>query len=118
MNSSNLEITASPGERDGLRVLALNGRLTIETAASFQEAIRKEDAPELVVDMSRVPSIDSAGLGVMIAAFVRAKKASRKIGFAEMNERVKAVADTSRLSRHLPIYATVRDAEACLAQVQ
>jgi len=33
-----------------------------------------------------------------------------------MNERVKAVANTSRLSQFLQIYATVTDAEAALLQ--
>jgi hypothetical protein len=57
-----LEIVTSPGGRDGLRILVLKGRLTIETVASFQDAIRKEHAQELIVDMSGVPSMDSAGL--------------------------------------------------------
>ena len=112
----NLEIVAITGGREGLRILVLKGRLTIETVASFQNAIKREDAPDLIIDMSGVPSMDSAGLGVMIAAYVRAKKTSRKLGIAGMNERVKAVTDTSRLSRLLQIYATVKDAEADLSK--
>ena len=115
MNYEALEIVISPGERDGLRILVLKGRLTIETVAGLQNAIRKENAPELIIDMAGVPSMDSAGLGVMIAAYVQAKKASRKLGFAGMNDRVKAVTDTSRLSQFLKIFATVKDAEAALA---
>lgn len=116
MSSENLEIITSPAGRDGLRILALKGRLTLETAACFQDAIRKENAPELIIDMSGVTSMDSAGLGAMIAAYIPAKKASRKLSFAGMNERVKAVTDTSRLSQFLPIYATVKDAEAALSK--
>jgi anti-anti-sigma factor len=78
MHNKKLEIVTSPGGRDGLRILVVKGRLTIETVASFQDAIRKEHAQELIVDMSGVPSMDSAGLGVMIAACVHAKKTSRK----------------------------------------
>jgi len=115
MNDRNLEIVASAGAREGLRILILRGRLTIETVASFQDAIRKEDAAELIIDMTGVPAMDSAGLGVMIAAYIRAKKVSRKLGFAGMNERVKAVAETTRLSQFLRIFATVKDAEAALA---
>jgi anti-sigma B factor antagonist len=96
--------------------MVLKGRLTIETVASFQDVIKKENAPELIIDMSGVRSMDSAGLGVLIAAYIRAKKASSKISFAGMNERVKAVANTSRLSQFLQIYATVTDAEAALLQ--
>ena len=102
MNKENLEILASSGGREGQRILVLKGRLTIETVGGLQDAIKRENAPELVIDMSGVPSMDSAGLGVMIAAYVRAKKTSRKLVFAGMNERVKAVTDTSRLSQFSP----------------
>ncbi len=78
----------------------------------------RENAPELIIDMSGVPSMDSAGLGVMIVACIRAKKTSRKLGFAGMNQRVRAVADTSRLSQFLDIYPSVKDAEAALATSQ
>jgi anti-anti-sigma factor len=118
VNNGNLEIITRPGGREGLRILALKGRLTIETAAYFQDAIKREDAPDLIIDMSGVPSMDSAGLGVMIAAYMRAKKTSRNLGIAAMNERVKAVTDTTRLSRFLQIYATVKDAEAALSKGQ
>jgi len=118
MNNEKLEIITSPGGRDGRRILVLKGRLIIETVAAFQDAISRESTPELIIDMSGVPSMDSAGLGVMIVAYVRIKKASRKLSFAGMNEHVKAVIDTSRLSQILQIYATVRDAETALSKDQ
>lgn len=116
MNGESLEIVTNPGGRDGVRIMVLKGRLIIETVACFQDLLRRENAPELIIDMSGVPSMDSAGLGVMIAAYIRAKKASNKLAIAGMNERVKAVANTSRLSQFLQIYATVTDAEAALAE--
>ena len=116
MSGENLEIITSPAGRDGLRILVLKGRLTLETVGCFQDAIRRENAPELIIDMSGVPSMDSAGLGIMIAAYIEAKKTSRKLGFAGMNQRVKAVTETSRLSQFLQIYATVKDAEAALSE--
>ena len=118
MNKENLQIITSPGSRDGLRILELKGRLTIETVVGLQDALKRENAPELIIDMSGVPSMYSAGLGVMIAAYVRAKKTSRKLAFAGMNERVKAVSDTSRLSQFLDIYPTLKDAEAALSAGQ
>ena len=113
-----MEIVTTTGGREGLRILVLKGRLTIETVVCFQDAIKREDAPDLIIDMSGVPSMDSAGLGVMIAAHVRAKKTSRKLGIAGMNERVKAVTETTRLSQFLQIYATVKDAETALSKGQ
>jgi anti-anti-sigma factor len=118
MNMENLQIITSPGSRDGLRILELKGRLSIETVVGLQDALKRENAPELIINMSGVPSMDSAGLGVIIAAYVRAKKSSRKLAFAGMNERVKAVTDTSRLSQFLDIYPTLKDAEAALSTGQ
>jgi len=117
MNRENLEIITSHRGRDGLRILVLKGWLTIETVAGLQDAITRENAPELIIDMSGVPYMDSVGLSVMIAAYVHAKKISRKLAFTGMNERVKAVTDTSRLSQILQIYATVQDAEAALSLI-
>jgi len=54
----------------------------------------------------------------MMAAYVRAKKASRKFALAGMNEQVKAVANTTRLSQFLQIYTTVQDAEGVLSKGQ
>ena len=116
MNNENLQIITHSGAREGQRILELKGALTIETVFGLQDAIRSENAPELIIDMSGVPYMDSAGLGVLIAAYVRAKKTSRKLSFTGMNERVKAVTDTSRLSQFLDIYPTVEDAEAALSK--
>lgn len=116
MRGENLEIITGLAGRDGIRILVLKGRLTLETVACFQDAIGRENAPELIIDMSGVPSMDSAGLGVMIAAHIQATKTSRKLSFAGMNQRVTAVTDTSRLSQFLQIYATVKDAEAALSK--
>jgi len=118
MNRGNLEIITRPGSRDGLHILELKGRLTIDTVVILQDALKRESAPDLIIDMSGVPSMDSAGLGVMVAAYVRAKKTSRKLAFAGMNERVKAVTDTSRLSQFLDIYPTLKDAETALSTGQ
>lgn len=114
MNSENLQIIASPGARGGVRILELKGRLTVETVFGLQDAIKRENSPELIIDMSGVPYIDSAGIGVLVAAYVRAQKVLRKLAFAGMNERVKAVTDMSHLSQFFDIYPTVKDAEAAL----
>jgi len=55
MSKESLEIIMSPGGRDGLRILMLKGWLTIETVAGLQDAITRENAPELIIDMSGVP---------------------------------------------------------------
>jgi anti-sigma B factor antagonist len=117
MTKENLQVVATPGAREGSRILELKGALTIQTVFGFQDAVRGETAPELILDLSSVPFIDSAGLGALVATYVRAKKALRKIAFAGMNTQVKALADMTQLSQLFHTYPTVKDAEAALAQM-
>jgi len=111
VNKVNLQIIARRGARDEQRILELKGRLTIETVFGLQDAIKRESSPELIIDMSGVPYMDSVGLGVLVAAQVRAQKSSRKLAFAGMNARVKAVTELSRLSQFLDVYPSLKDAE-------
>ena len=110
-NKENLQIIARRGARGEQRILELKGRLTIETVFALQDAIKRENSPELIIDMSGVPYMDSVGLGVLVAAHVRAQKSSRKLAFAGMNARVKAVTELSRLSQFLDVYPSLKDAE-------
>ena len=111
LDKVNLQIIGRRGARDEQRILELKGRLTIETVFALQDTIKRENSPELIIDMSGVPYMDSVGLGVLVAAHVRAQKSSRKLAFAGMNARVKAVTELSRLSLFLNVYPSLKDAE-------
>jgi anti-sigma B factor antagonist len=110
-----MQMTASPGRREGLRILSLKGPLNIHTIFDFQNAVRAEDAQGLVVDMTAVPFVDSAGLGAMVGAVVNLQKAGRKIAFAAMNVQVEALVDMTHLNPVLRNFATVEDAESAVS---
>jgi anti-sigma B factor antagonist len=110
-----MQMTASPGRREGLRILSLKGPLNIHTIFDFQNAVRAEDAQGLVVDMTAVPFVDSAGLGAMVGAVVNLQKAGRKIAFAAMNVQVEALVDMTHLNQVLRNFATVEDAESSVS---
>ena len=61
MSSENLQVVASQGSR---------GRLL--TVPKFQEAVRSEPSPALIVDFRDVSYLDSSGLRAVIAAYVSA----------------------------------------------
>jgi anti-sigma B factor antagonist len=117
MTNENLQIVATPGAREGQRILEVKGALTIHTVFGFQDAVRRETAPALILDLSGVPYIDSAGLGALVASYVGAQKSSRKLAFAGLNKQVKALADMTHVSQLFQTYPTVKDAEAALAPV-
>jgi anti-sigma B factor antagonist len=115
MTIENLQVVKSEGSRDGQRILHVRGSLNIHTVFNFQEALRRETAPELIIDFSGVPYIDSAGLGALVAAYVGAQKTARKLAFSGMNTQVRALIDMTHVSKLFKSYPTIKDAEAALS---
>jgi anti-anti-sigma factor len=114
MSKENLQIVNSLGSR-GQRILRLKGSLTLHTVFSFQEAMRGESAPVLILDFTDVPYIDSAGLGALVGMHVGAQKAMRKLAFVGMNTQVRALMDMTNVSQLFKSYATVAEAEAAVS---
>jgi|SRR6516162_8214493 anti-sigma B factor antagonist len=114
----NLQIVASAGEREGQRILQLKGALTIHTVFGFQEAVRKEATPELILDLSGVPYVDSAGVGALLAAYVRTEKAKGKLAFTGMNNQLKTLAEMTRVMQFFRLYPSVKDAQTAFLQEQ
>ena len=52
MAKENLQVVAVAGARDSQRVLHLKGQLNIQTVFVFQDAMRAETGPALVIDFS------------------------------------------------------------------
>ena len=115
MPLENMQILASPGATSGTKILTLKGPLSIHTIFDFQNAVRAETDPTLIVDFSGVPFIDSAGLGALVGACVTSKNAGRKLIFAGMNDQVNALVDMTHLRQFFKSCATVADAEAAAA---
>ena len=108
----NLQIVASQSSR-GLRILTLKGPLSMRTLFKFQETVRSESSPVLIVDFSDVPFIDSAGLGAVVAAHVNARKSDRRILFAAVNGQVRTLIEMTHVNDLLlQTYDTIQDAEA------
>jgi anti-sigma B factor antagonist len=109
-----MQIFPSQGALDGQKILALKGPLTIQTTFDFQNAARAETSPILIIDLSEVPFVDSAGLGALVGALVTAQKANREVAFVGVNSRVKALMDMTKVSQLFRLYPTVQDAQASL----
>jgi anti-sigma B factor antagonist len=118
MASEKIQISASEGARDGQKILTLNGPLTIQTTFDFQNAVRAETSPALIIDLSAVSFVDSAGLGALVGAHVTGQRAKRQIAFVGVNSRVKALMDMTHVSQLFEIYPTVQDAEANIPSKQ
>jgi len=115
MSTENIQIVTSDGSRPGQKILRILGPLNIQTIFGFQAAIRNVESNAVVVDFGGVPYIDSAGLGALVGAYVSGQRAHRRLAFAAMNERVKALLSMTHVSQLLQPYATVEEAEGAIA---
>ena len=115
MTTESIQILASEGAASGQKILTLRGPLNIHTIFEFQAAIRGEQSPVVIVDLTGVPYVDSAGLGAIVGAYVSAQRGNRKLVLAGLNERVKALLSMTHVSRLFEPYATVEDAERATA---
>ena len=77
------------GLQNQKRVLKLTGPLTISTLYEFQNMVRADVSASLVLDFSRVPYVDSAGVGALVRAYVRHQKEGHSLTLAGANERVR-----------------------------
>ena len=77
------------GLQNNARVLRLSGPLTIGTLYQFQDMVRTDSTSSLVLDFTRVPYVDSAGVGALVGAYVRHQKAGHTLTLAGVNERVR-----------------------------
>ena len=77
------------GVQNQKRVLKLTGALTLSTLFEFQNLVRADASSSLVLDFSRVPYVDSAGVGALVGAYVRHQKEGHSLTLAGVNERVR-----------------------------
>jgi anti-sigma B factor antagonist len=115
MPNDQLHLDVKDGSAPGQRVIALTGVLTISTLFAFQDFVHGDKSEALIVDMSGVPYIDSAGLGSLISAYVSREREARKLALAGVNDRVKTVMTVSGVDQLFLTYANVSEAEKTLA---
>jgi anti-sigma B factor antagonist len=96
-------------------VLSLQGPLTANNAPVFQNAIRREEpASTLILDFSDVPYVDSAGLGLLVSAFISRHKAGRRMVLSGINARVQKLFEITRVQDLFLIFESPEEAIAAL----
>jgi len=110
-----IEIVDNPS---GVRILKLSGALTLQTMFEFQDLVRKERTKPLVIDISAVPYMDSAGLGCVIGAYTSCQTTNRGFGITGLTPRIRTLFQVTHVDGMLPCFDTLDAAEkAALAHV-
>lgn len=97
-------------ERLDRGVLSLHGPLTMENVSPFINAVRREDAPTMILDFTDVPYLDSSGLGSLVSACTSFVKSGRRIALTGVNKRVQKVFEITKVEQVLLTFPTLSDA--------
>src|SRR5215467_12496413 len=72
----------------GATVLRLHGPLLLGNFFPLQTMVRSDNSPLLVIDVSDMPYIDSAGIGCLVGAHVSRENSGRKLVLVGANDRL------------------------------
>ena len=88
-------------------ILEPTGRLTVETEADLKDVVCRQltaGRVHLVLDLARVPSIDSCGLGTVVQAHLSASRGGGELKLLNVNGRNRQLLTVTRLLSVLQMY--------------
>jgi anti-anti-sigma factor len=119
--SSKFTIERSQGKTPGTIIFRLSGPFTARDMYSSlsPEALRntfeveeRGDPHALhIMDLTDVPYIDSAGLGMIVSHYVRCQNRGVRLVLAAVNPRVVQLLEMTKVDGFLPRIATVEEAD-------
>jgi anti-sigma B factor antagonist len=104
-------------DADGYTVCRPVGELDAYTVSSFRDALgRLASSPKLLIDMSEVPFVDSAGLGALIGGIRRTREAGGEVAVCCNRPTLVRLLHTTGFDRIVTVADTMEDAAAALNQ--
>ena len=98
-------------EVGGVTVLSLAGRVTLGDESSHLRStikdLLKQGKKRLVLDLSQVTYIDSAGLGTLVAAYTSARNQGGDIRLASVTSRFDELLNITKLVTIFSVHDTV-----------
>jgi anti-sigma B factor antagonist len=108
-----LDIQVEDG--DGYVVCRPVGELDAYTVGQFRESLAElASSPRLLIDLSGVPFMDSAGLGALIGGIRRAREAGGDVAVACSRPTLTRLLHTTGFDRIVPVTETVEGAVSAL----
>ncbi len=103
-------------ETDTYTLCRPSGELDAYTVGTFREALsRLAGKSQLLIDLSEVPFMDSAGLGALIGGIRRAREADGAVAVACSRPALTRLLHTTGFDRIVPVTESIEDAEDALA---
>jgi len=114
MIQEDLTITPLPIEQEGVRVIKLDGPLTLKSVFEFQDALHAEKSQTVILDFSTVPYVDSAGIGAIVRGHVSACNQNRRLLLVGLADRVVTILRVSKVEGVLVRFPSLKEAMASI----
>ena len=97
MQDTGLRLEELTAGGNGERAIRVHGPLLLSNFFPFQTAMREDKSPALVLDLSDVPYIDSAGIGALVGVHVHRQRESRSLLLVGVTERVRTSLEITKV---------------------
>ncbi|HXZ33551.1 MAG TPA: STAS domain-containing protein [Terriglobales bacterium] len=103
------ELKLEPQKRESEIYVRATGRITSNTAATLQNTLRElvSGNKRLVLDLTAVDYIDSAGLGALVAVYTHASRTNCEVEIANPKQRVRDLFTRTGL---ISVFAKIQEA--------
>ncbi len=108
-----IEVLDSP---KAARILKLTGPLTLKTLYNFQQVSRQEASQPVILDISGVPYMDSAGLGSIVSVFASCQRTNRGFAMTGVSERIQNLFEVTHCDGLLPCFESLDAADAAVVK--
>src|SRR5258708_33072750 len=106
MQPVHLDLVKLPESNGNQTVIRLDGRLSLETVHNFIQTMRSEPAAQLILDMSGVSFLDSAGDGGLVQIFLHRRGQGRSIVPTGVTQEGGAVSQLTAVRMTAPLTAS------------
>jgi anti-anti-sigma factor len=110
-----LSIEDIGGPQNGERILRLRGAILISNLFDFQSKVRTNQSERLIIDLTDVSYVDSAGIGALVGAYVTHHKGGRSLALVGTSERIRHALQVTHVEQFFRFFASVDEAQSALA---
>ncbi len=111
-----LRIEKLSASTPGVRIIKLDGPLTLANSFDLQSQVRADSQNDLIIDMSGVPYVDSTGIGCLVNWYVSHQNAKRRLSLAGVVDRVQMAMKVTHVGTLFPTFPSVAEAEKSIHQ--
>src|ERR1043165_24090 len=105
MREETLQIQSRRGSTPDVLIVDLTGPLLCQNLFDFQQIMRSSSARILVVNMTDVPYVDSAGVGALVGAYVSYQKDGHRLALVGVNDRVRSLFNMTQVERFFTTFS-------------